>query len=360
MHRSIAPAVSLLLAVTLLLPLAAQAQGTQVIVAPVREMRLSDNIEALGTLRANESADLTATTTNTIADIRFEDGQRVSAGDVLVVMNTREQQAERAEAVAALEEARRQFERVQDLARRGTASAALLDQRRRELETARARLDAVDARLRDRRIVAPFDGVVGLRNVSVGSLLTPGMVVTTLHDDSVMKLDFTVPELFLSEVMPGLQVEARSRAYPDERFRGEVVSVSNEVDPVTRAFRVRALLPNAERRLRPGMLMTLSLAGRERDALLVPEEALLTRGREHSVFVVTAQGEAQRAQQRAVRIGIRVPGAVEVVDGLQAGEQVVTHGAFRLEDGAAVRVRAVDDGSRPLAELLQAGGGRTP
>jgi len=353
MHRPFAVLSAAVLSITLLLPAAALAQGLQVIVAPVRTMRLADNIEALGTLRANESAQLTATTTDTIAEIRFNDGQRVSAGEVLVVMNSREQIAERAEALAAVEEARRQFERVQDLARRGTASASLLDQRRRELDTARARLEAAEARLRDRRIVAPFDGVVGLRNVSVGSLLTPGTVVTTLHDDSVMKLDFTVPELFLTTVVPGLRVEAQSRAYPGETFHGEVVSVSNEVDPVTRAFRVRALVPNPERKLRPGMLLTLSLAGRERDAHVVPEDAVLTRGREHSVFVV----EDGRAVRRVVKLGIRVPGAVEVVDGLTGTEQVVTHGAIRLEDGAAVQVRAVDDGSRSLAELLEATAG---
>ena len=347
-------ALCALLVTSLLLPVAVQAQGLQVIVAPVREMRLSDSIEALGTLRANESAELTATTTDTIAEIRFNDGQRVAAGDVLVVMNTREQQAERSEAAAAVEEARRQFERVQDLARRGTASAALLDQRRRELDTARARLGGADARLRDRRIVAPFDGVVGLRNVSVGSLLTPGAVITTLHDDSVMKLDFTVPELFLTAVMPGLRVEAMSRAFPGELFRGEVVSVSNEVDPVTRAFRVRAQIPNPERKLRPGMLLTLSLAGRERDARVVPEEAVLTRGREHSVFVVEQAGDAARAVRRVVTLGTRIPGSVEIVEGLDGSEQIVTHGAFRLGDGDAVRIGAVDDGTRPLAELLEA------
>jgi membrane fusion protein (multidrug efflux system) len=347
------PVTCALLAASFLLPAAVQAQGLKVIVAPVREMRLADNIEALGTLRANESAQLTATTTETIAEIRFSDGQRVEAGDVLVVMNSREQQAERAEAVAALDEARRQFERVQDLARRGTASAALLDQRRRELDTARARVDGTDARLRDRRIVAPFDGVVGLRNVSVGSLLTPGAVVTTLHDDSVMKLDFSVPELFLTAVSPGLRVEAMSRAFPGEVFRGEVVSVSNEVDPVTRAFRVRALIPNVERRLRPGMLLTLSLAGRERIARVVPEEALLTRGREHSVFVVEQSTGGMRAVRRVVTLGIRIPGSVEIVNGLSEAERVVTHGAFRLNDGDPVRVGAVDDGTRPLAELLE-------
>lgn len=346
------PLACALLAVFLLFPVAAQAQGLEVIVTQVREMRVADNIEALGTLRANESAELTATTTDTIAEIRFNDGERVSAGDVLVVMNSREQQAERSEALAAQEEARQQFERVQDLARRGTASAALLDQRRRELATAQARLAATDARLRDRRLTAPFDGVLGLRNVSVGSLLTPGMVITTLHDDSVMKLDFSVPELFISMIEPGLRIEARSRAYPADVFRGEVVSVGNEVDPVTRAFRVRALLSNDERKLRPGMLMTLGLSANERDAWVLPEETVLTRGREHSVFVVIGEGDVLSAQRRVVQLGTRMPGLVEIRDGLAGDERVVTHGAFRLADGDAVRIRAVDDGSRPLSELL--------
>lgn len=346
---------ALLLCVLAMLPALAAAQEKQVIVSPVRETRLADAIEALGTTRANESADLTASTTDTITDIRFTDGQRVVSGDVLVVLNNREQVAERAEARAAVEEARRQYDRVQDLAKRGTASASLLDQRRRELDTAQARLQGAEARVRDRQISAPFDGVVGLRNVSVGSLLTPGAVVTTIHDDSVMKLDFTVPELFLAVVMPGLRVEAASRAYPGEAFNGEVVSVSNEVDPVTRAFRVRARIPNPERKLRPGMLLTLVLQGRERDALLVPEAALLTRGREHSLFVVTGENDTLKAERRTVSLGIRVPGAVEIVDGLMATDRVVTQGAFRLADGDRVRITAVDDGSRPLAELIDHG-----
>lgn len=327
-------------------------QGLQVIVAPVRAVKMADTIEAIGTLRANESAQLTASTTDTITEIRFSDGQRVKAGDVLVVMNSGEQFAERSEARAAVEEARRQYERVQDLAKRGTASASLLDQRRRELDTARARLDATQARVRDRQIVAPFDGTVGLRTVSVGSLLTPGSVVTTIHDDSVMKLDFTVPEVFLPAVAIGQSIEAASRAFGSETFRGEIASISNEVDPVTRAFRVRALIPNPERKLRPGMLMTLSIRAAERDALVVPEEALITRGREHSVFVVGGEGDALRAVRSIVQIGTRVPGAIEITDGLKGDERVVTHGAFRLNDGDRVRVQAVDDGSRPLSELL--------
>lgn len=357
MSRHIVFRLLLLLALTP--PLASAAQGLQVIVAPVRAALLADRIEALGTLRANESAILSATTTDTIAEIRFNDGQRVSAGQVLVVLNRREQLAERAEARAAVEEAQRQYERVQDLARRGTASASLLDQRRRELRTAQARLEAAEARVLDRQIVAPFDGAVGLRTLSVGSLLTPGTPVTTLHDDSVMKLDFTVPELFIAAVLPGQHIEAQSRAFPGEVFRGLVTAISNQVDPVTRAFVVRAEIPNPERRLRPGMLLTLQLQSEERETLLVPEEALLSHDREHTVFVVESEdgadsgnGATLRAVQRPVRTGTRVQGAIEIRDGLSAGERVVTHGAFRLSDGEPIRIRAVDDGRRPLAELL--------
>lgn len=340
------------LLIVLLLPSVAFSETLQVIVSQVREIRLADRIEAIGTLRANESAQLTASITDTISEIRFEDGQRVSEGDVLVVLNHREQLAERAEMRAAANEARLQHERVQDLAKRGTASASLLDQRRREYDTALARVQAAEARVRDRQIIAPFDGVVGLRNLSVGSLLTPGTVITSLHDDSVMKLDFTVPELFIAAVASGLTIEAQSRAFPGEIFRGEVVSVSNEIDPVTRAFRVRALIPNPERQLRPGMLLTLSLASAERNARVVPEEALLTRGREHSVFAVLGSGDELHAERRIVQLGTRLPGVVEILAGLKGGERVVTHGAFRLNGGDKVRIKAVDDGSVPLAELL--------
>lgn len=346
-----------LLALSLSFPALAQVAGLQVIVSPVRQMRLADSIEAIGTLRANESAQLTASTTDTITEIRFNDGQRVKAGDVLVVMNSGEQFAERSEARAAVAEARRQYERVQDLAKRGTASASLLDQRKRELDTAQARLDATQARVRDRQIVAPFDGIVGLRNVSVGSLLTPGTVVTSIHDDSVMKLDFTVPEVFLATVATGQRIEAASRAFPGEVFTGEVVGISNEVDTVTRAFRVRAQMPNPDRKLRPGMLMTLIIRAVERDALMVPEEALVTRGREHSVFVVRGGDDAKVAERIEVHIGTRVKGAVEIVEGLTGDEQIVTHGAFRLAHGDRVRVLGVDDGSRPLSDLLKRDGG---
>ena len=228
----------------------------------------------------------------------------------------------------------------------------MLDQRRRELETAQARLAAVEARLSDRLITAPFDGVLGLRNVSVGSLMTPGRVITTLVDDSVLQLDFGVPELFMAIVHPGLSLEARTRAWPDQVFYGEVVSLGNTVDPVTRAFQVRAELPNPGAALKPGMLMTVTLAGGQREAVVVPEEAILSRGRSHHVLVIAESDGEQLVQRRSVSLGRRLPGQVEISEGLEDGERVVIHGGFRLADGDRVRIRAEVDGSQSLAQIL--------
>lgn len=329
------------------------AWSAEVIVSPARSVVVSDPIEALGTLRARESAELSSSITETISEIRFSDGERVRAGQVLVTLTNREQLAELAGAEADLAEARRQFDRILDLAERGQESRAMLDQRRRELDTAQARLSGVEARLSDRLITAPFDGVVGLRNVSAGSLLTPGRVITTLVDDSVMKVDFGVPEILMSQVRLGLRLEARTRAWPDRVFEGEVLSLSNQVDPVTRAFQVRAQLENPEQLLRPGMLMTVILAGSERDALVVPEEAILSRGREHHVLVLGADSEGQTVvKRRQVTLGRRVPGEVEVSGRLEAGDRVVIHGGFRLSDGQRVTVRAEVDEARSLAKIL--------
>lgn len=327
-------------------------RAAEVIVAPATRTSLSDPVEALGTLRAKEMAEITASITETISEIRFSDGERVQAGQVLAALTNREQLAELAAAEADLQEAQRQYDRILDLAERGQESRAMLDQRRRELETAQARLAAVEARLSDRLITAPFDGVLGLRNVSVGSLMTPGRILTTIVDDTATQVDFAVPELLMAAVHPGLGLEARTRAWPDEVFRGEVISLSNSVDPVTRAFQVRAELPNPQGLLRPGMLMSVIVAGRQREAIVVPEEAILSRGRSHHVFVVETGSEGARAHRRVVELGRRLPGQVEIKHGLVGGERVVIHGGFRLADGQAVNVRAEADGSVSLAQIL--------
>ncbi|MBK1630619.1 efflux transporter periplasmic adaptor subunit [Thiohalocapsa halophila] len=343
----------ILLALLLLSPAAALAAGPDVIVAEARSEPWADRTEALGTLRANESVVITATVTETISDVHFDDGQRVATGDVLVEMTSAEEDALLEEVRARVAEAERQYQRVQSLAERGSASASLLDERRRDLDTARASLVAVESRLKDRVVKAPFAGVVGLRNISLGALVEPGDVITTLDDDRIMKLDFTVPSVFLPSLRPGLAIEARAPALGEQAFVGEISAVDTRVDPVTRSVQVRALLPNPERVLRPGLLMRVELLRNPRQSLTVPEEALLHRGDDHFVLAL-AEGEDGAAipERRQVQIGARRPGFVEITGGLAAGERVITHGNDKAKPGEPVTVMAVDDGTRPLAELL--------
>lgn len=322
------------------LPAAAQS-ATGVIVEVVHRDLFEEKVEALGTLRANESVELTATVTERIAAINFEDGQDVAAGDVLAEMTSDEQAALLEEARAALAEAQDQYERVRPLADRGYATGTQLDERRREYETAQARLRAVESRLRDRLVIAPFAGVVGLRTISVGALVTPGTVITTLNDISVMKLDFSVPAPFLTSLRPGLPIRARATALGNRTFEGTVASVDNQVDPVTRAIMVRALIPNPDRLLRPGLLMSVELIRDPRETVVIAEEALIRRAGETYVYVAVPNGEGTaRVEQRAVSVGGRRPGEVEITQGLTPGELVITHGLIKVRPGQEVTIQA--------------------
>lgn len=324
-------------------PALAQQNALLVSAEPVREIRIASRIEALGTLHANETAVLAANLTETISEINFSDGQRVKAGDILVALTNREQLAQLDEARTGVADAEQQLERTRQLIASKYVSRQELDDRTREYRIAQARLRAVEARLADRLIRAPFDSVVGLRQVSVGTLLTPGTPVATLHDDSVMKLDFTVPELKLAQIQPGQRVIATSRAFPEEIFEGRVSVLDNEIDPITRAIRVRALLPNPEGLLRPGMLMSVMVEGEQRQALVIPEGALLPLGKQQFVMVVTERDGQTVAGRIEVVIGERTAGMVEVVEGLSGDQQVITHGNFRVSPGQLIEVRAPED-----------------
>lgn len=326
---------------------------TQVIVERVGQQRIADRLEALGTLQANETVRITANVSDTISRVNFEDGQAVNAGDVLVEMTDSEEAALLEEAESLAEEAKRQYERIERLVAQGNAAESLLDERQRESRTAQARLLAVRSRLNDRTISAPFGGHVGLRLVSPGALVSPGDVITTLVDDSRMKLDFTVPSLYLTTVRRGTAIEASSPVFPNRSFAGQVTSVDSTIDPVTRSITVRAIIPNEARDLVPGMLMTLNLLRNERDAVVISEEAVIPRGERTYVLVVDMETEPYVARQRPVQLGTRMPGQVEVRSGLEIGEMIISHGTLKVRDGGPVQVKAIDDGSRPIAELLE-------
>jgi membrane fusion protein (multidrug efflux system) len=187
----------------------------------------------------------------------------------------------------------------------------------------------------DRLIRAPFSGLLGFRKISPGTYVAPGTVITTLDDIALVKLDFSIPEVYLSRIAAGDIVYAQSVSYPGREFRGVVRTVDSRIDPVTRSVVVRATIGNDDRSLRPGMLMTVNLVTSESEALAVPEIALQQIRNEYFVFVV----ENGRAVERRVAIGRRRPRTVEILDGLALGEQVITEGLIKVRSGSIVNVR---------------------
>lgn len=309
-------------------------------VAPVRSESVSQKLEALGNARANESVDISSKTSNVVTAVHFGDGQRVNRGQLLVQLDDAQTRADAAAAEAAVAESERLFNRSRELMATEALSKAQFDQLDATLKANRAKLASAQARLADTVIRAPFSGRVGLRRVSVGTLISPGDVITTLDDTSVIKLDFSVPENFLSTLREGLLVRATAPAFSGRSFTGKVASIDSRVDMNTRAVTVRALLANEDGALRPGMFLNVSLANDERETLVIPEQALTPEAERQYVFVV-ADGKAQR---REVRIGSRRPGSVEVVAGLNAGEQVVVEGTQKVRDGTPVRTTEIAAG----------------
>jgi membrane fusion protein (multidrug efflux system) len=303
-----------------------------VMLAPVRAQRISQKLEALGNARANESVDISTKISNIVTAVTFRDGERVKRGEVLVQLDDAQARADVAAAQAAVTESESLYNRSRELLNTQALSKSSFDQLEATLKANRAKLQAASARLEDTVIRAPFSGRVGLRRVSIGTLISPGDVITTLDDTSVIKLDFSVPENFLASLREGLSIRASAPAFPGRNFAGKVSSIDSRVDMATRSVIVRALLANEDGALKPGMFLNVSLANDEREALVIPEEALSPEA-EHQYVYVVADGKVSR---REVRIGGRQPGTVEIVAGLSAGEKVVVEGTQKIRDGASV------------------------
>lgn len=313
-----------------------------------RKEVLADTLEALGTTFANESLTLTAKVTDTVGKVRFEDGQFVDEGTVLVELTSEEEQALLEEAQASLRDAVNQRNRLKDLRAQNVVSASNLDEAEARVDGARARLNTIVARLKDRLVRAPFSGLLGFRQVSEGTLITPGTAITTLDDVSVIKLDFTVPETALAALERDQLITARSAAYGDREFDGVVTSIGSRVDPVTRAVVVRAVIENPDRALRPGMLMTVRLTTRQREALVVPEGSIIQLGTDAFVFKIDS---GNRASRTLVKTGARRRGVVEILDGVVAGDSIITEGIIKVRDGSLVKAMPGEGGEDATVQV---------
>lgn len=298
----------------------------------VRAQPFADTLKALGTVKARESVTITASVSEKVQAVHFESGDSVRAGAPLVTLVGQAEQAQLREAAAAAKEATDLYNRQASLAAQQLIARAQLETQRAARDAAVARVAQMRAQIADRVIRAPFAGVLGLRQVSPGSLVTPGTVITTLDDLATVYVDFPVPETQLAQVAPGQHVSATAAAYPGRRFDGTVATVDARVDPASRAVTVRGQFANPDRALKPGMLLSVNVARAQRPALLVPEIAIVQVGAESYVYRVQG-GKAERAD---VTLGTRVNGQVEVLSGLAAGDRIVVDGTGKLRPGARI------------------------
>jgi membrane fusion protein (multidrug efflux system) len=300
----------------------------------------NDSLEAIGTATARESVAITAKVSDVVTRLAFDSGDRVRAGQLLADMNSAAQRADVAAAQAQLSDAEQQLRRGSELAKGELIARGQLDTLRANRDAAAATLQAKRAAVADRTIVAPFAGVLGLRQVSPGALVTPGTVITTLDDTSLVRVDFTLPEATLASLAPGQQISARSDAYPGAVFTGRIADIDSRIDPQTRAVRVRAEIPNPDGRLRPGLLLRVSVALPARQALVLPELAVQQEGDRSYVFRV---GAGDKVEEVPVQVGSRAAGQVEIAGGLRAGDRIVIEGTVKLHAGSSI----VEAGAKP-------------
>lgn len=312
---------------------------TSVKTTTVKLAEFTDSVEAIGTTRANEQVLITSKYSELVEELFFTDGQIVNKGDVLVKLNNQEELAKVNELNANLSESMAQFKRYQDLLNNKAISKSLVDQQEAKVKAIAAQLQSAHTKLDDLTIKAPFSGVLGFREISVGAYINAGSVITSLDDLSVIKIDFTLPERFLTTVQVGQSLTAYSSAYKNQPFIGHISSIDSRINPITRSLKVRAQISNEDLKLRPGMLLNLTLVLQQETLLQLPESTILPIEDKHFVFVVVdGAGDKQIAQRKSIIIGRRHRGIVEVLRGIEQGEQVVTEGALKLRDGAIVEV----------------------
>ncbi|CAN5312493.1 efflux RND transporter periplasmic adaptor subunit [soil metagenome] len=323
---------------------ARRGRGQQVSEATVAARSFSDTIRVLGVARGAKSVNITSNSTELITAVLFRDGQHVSAGTPLVQLQAREEDAGIIEARAQVTQAQREYDRYKELAERGVAPRMTAEQAETALETARASLNAAEARRGDRMIRAPFSGLLGLSTVTAGTLINPGAIITTLDDTSTIRVDFPVPERYLGVLGPGLPLTATADAYDGEAFSGRIALIDSRINETTRAVTARAEFPNPGGRIRPGMLMRVAVAQGERQTPAVPESAIQYEGQGAFVYRITPGARGTTAQRVEVETGAVEGGFVEIVSGLAVGDKVVGSGLNRIQPNAPVTVAGAGRG----------------
>lgn len=339
-------------------PGGAGGRGQQVSETVVAQRPFSDQIQVLGVARGLRSVNITSSTTELITRVMFVDGQRVAAGAPLVELQAREEDAAIIEARAQLGQAQREYDRYKALADRGIAPRVTAENAETAVETAQAALQAAQARRGDRVIRAPFAGTLGLTTVTAGTLINPGAVIATLDDTSTIRVDFPLPERYLNVLRPGAPLTATADAYGDEPFTGRIDLIDTRVNETTRAATARAVFPNPGGRIRPGMLLRVSVQQGQRQAASAPEAAVQYEGAGAFVYRIARGNEGSTAQRVEIETGVVENGFVEILSGVEAGDRIVGSGLNRIQPGSPVTVAGQGRGEGATAAAGARGAAR--
>ncbi|MDZ7709618.1 MAG: efflux RND transporter periplasmic adaptor subunit [Roseovarius sp.] len=301
----------------------------------VAETRLMQRtVEAVGTTRARRSIEIVPETDGRLVALDIAPGSRVEKGEVLARLDDDIQRADLTEAEAMLKEQTDTLARLRQLRQTNAVSLAAVEEAVARLAEAQARVERARRRLDDRVITAPFDGVVGLTGYDIGARVTEGEVLARLDDLSEVEVEFGLPETVFAQVARGQRITAHAAAFPDRRFTGTIAAVDSRIDPVSRSFLTRALIPNPDSTLPAGMFLSLTLVLDEAERIVVPEEAIVFQAAQTYVFVAR-DGIAER---RTVTTGQRRDGVIAVTSGLAVGDRVVVRGLGRVRDGAPLNI----------------------
>ena len=303
-------------------------------VAPVRSMAISRQVSAVGSLRSQDSVILRPEITGRIAEINIDEGGQVAKGQVVIRLDDTVARAQLQQAEANLSLAASQNRRAAELTKQGFISKQARDEALSQLRVQQAAVALAKAQLEKTAILAPFDGMIGLRNVSVGDYVSPGTDLVPIDSIDPLQVDFRIPEQYLSQVQPGLSLTLSFDALPGVTRQGRVGAISPQVDVGGRSILLRANVPNQDGTLRPGMFARVQLQFSDDTGLVVPEAAIFSSGDEQYVYKL----DGERVQRIAVKIIQRREGQVEVSGPLAETDQVVVAGLQKISDGAAVRV----------------------
>jgi len=310
------------------------AYAPPVIIETVTSQTIHTPIEALGTTKALNTIILTPNTTEKVSEILFKEGTLVHKGEILLRLNQQEEQATLDSALALFSEAKEALNRAEGLRKSNNISNADFKKRKTDLLEAEARINILKSHIKDLTLVAPFDGIIGLSDISLGALLQPGDRIASLSDISSLKVDFDVPDLYLKDLKEGQNISAFVEAYPQKSLKGKIKTIDTVVNPNTRTVIVRALIDNQDHLLKPGMIVNIIIESSPREALLIPEKAILQEGKKSFVFLFDPK--TQIVKRTLITLGSRIKDRVEVLEGLKDAQHIVVEGQIKIRDGIKV------------------------